>query len=131
MNERPEPRLAQKIINYKKALAALEQSVATPIAEPRDMSGIVKDFEIVYELSWKTLKALLEQEGHTTMSAKSVFAQGYQLGYLQNSDVWLEMIEDRNEAVHTYDEDLAQALCERIRVRYVPAFQQLLKTLSK
>ena len=45
--------------NFKKALANLERSLASPISEPRDLSGILKDFEMSYELSWKVLKKRL------------------------------------------------------------------------
>ena len=64
MSARPDPRSGQKALNFSKALRALERSVASPVTEPRDLSGIVKDFEIAYELSWKSLKAYLENQGH-------------------------------------------------------------------
>lgn len=130
MSAPPDSRYAQKMLNFAKAAHALERSASSPITEPRDMSGIVKDFEIVYELSWKLLKAFLEKEGHETGSAKDVFSRAYQFRYLQDQAVWLEMIADRNLTVHTYDEKLAAALCERIRQRYVPAFQALSITLK-
>ncbi len=127
----PEDKRAQKIANLARAVKALQRSATTPITEPRDMSGIVKDYEIAYELSWKTLKAQLETEGHVTSTAKDVFAQAYQLRKIQNQDVWLEMITDRNLTVHTYDETLAKELCERIRTNYLPVFEELLQTIQK
>jgi len=125
-----EDKITQKVANFTRALKALHRSATTPITEPRDMSGIVKDYEIVYELSWKTLKAQLEAEGHLTSTAKDVFAQAYQLGRLGNQDIWMEMITDRNLTVHTYDETLAKELCERIRTQYLPVFEALLKTFQ-
>ena len=130
MSARPDLRYEQKIANYMKALNALEKSVSSPISEARDLSGIIKDYEIVYELGWKTLKIFLEMQGNETGPAKDVFSKAYQLRRLDDQNVWLQMIDDRNLAVHTYDEKLANALCDRIRSRYVPAFQELLKTLK-
>src|SRR5579864_3500883 len=126
MSAQPDPRYEQKVANYTKALKALEKSVTSPISEPRDLSGIIQDFEIMYELSWKTLKAFLEMQGHESGPAKEVFSKAYQLQRLDNPDTWLAMIDDRNLTVHTYDEKLATSLCDRIRSRYVPAFQALL-----
>src|SRR5258708_4787975 len=114
MPKPPESRLDQKIANFKKAVEALDRSVRSPVAEPRDISGIIKDFEIAYELGWKALKAFLEGQGHETKSAKDVFAQAYQLHYLADEAVWLEIINDRNLTVHTYDETLARQLMDRI-----------------
>lgn len=127
MSARPDPRYQQKIANFARALRALEQSIALPVTKPRDLSGIIKDFEITYELSWKSLKAFLEKQGHETGSAKNVFSKAYQLGQLHDESPWLDMIEDRNQAVHTYDESLARVLCDHIRTAYVPAFQALEK----
>ena len=95
------------------------------------MSGIVKDFEIVYELGWKALKTFLEGQGHETTSARDAFSRAYELGFLANQAVWLEIIADRNLTVHTYDEPFARELCERIKTRYLPAFQLLWTVLDK
>jgi nucleotidyltransferase substrate binding protein (TIGR01987 family) len=129
MSAPPNPRRLQKSENFSKALRALERSVQTPVTEPRDLSGIIKDFEITYELSWKYLKAFLQEQGHETGSAKNVFSKAYTLSYLNDEAVWLEMIEDRNLTVHTCDENLAKTLTDRIGSSYVPAFQSLEKAL--
>ena len=115
--------------NLRKALSALETAVATPITEQRDLSGIVKDFEIVYELSWKALKKYLEVHGHEVKTAKHAFSIAYQLGLIEQEEVWLEMINDRNLTVHTYNENFALELSERIRLNYLQAFQRLEKNI--
>ena len=37
--------------NLERALKSLKDSVSAPIREKRDLSGIIKDFELVYELT--------------------------------------------------------------------------------
>jgi nucleotidyltransferase substrate binding protein (TIGR01987 family) len=130
MNKPLENRFELKRANLQKAFKALEVSTQTPISEPRDLSGIIKDFEIVYELAWKALKAFMELQGHETKSAKDVFAQAYQLHYLSQESVWLQILADRNLTVHTYDETFARQMCDRIRADYVPAFRALLHSIS-
>lgn len=44
-------KIERKINNLKKALKSLEESLDSPITEARDMAGIIKNFEFVYELS--------------------------------------------------------------------------------
>lgn len=44
---------------------------------------------------------------------------------------WLEMIDDRNRTVHTYDQAFAAQLAARIRERYVPLFRALGERLSR
>jgi len=80
--------------NFLRALENLKHSVGTPVLEPRDASGILKDFEMVYELSWKVTKKILREAGHETLGAKDVFSKAFQLGYLEQESPWLEMIHD-------------------------------------
>jgi len=110
--------------NLKRAYKNLDRSLATPVTEPRDLSGIIKDFEMVYELSWKVLKKKLLGEGHQTQGARDVFAKCYQLGYINGQTTWLEMIDDRNNAAHVYDEASAQRIVDRIRSTYHKAFAE-------
>lgn len=124
-------RLTNSIQNYLKGLKALDKSASTPILEARDLSGIIKDFEIVYELSWKTLKIFLLNEGHETHSAKDVFSKAYQLGYIKNQEIWLSMISDRNNTVHTYNEQLAKDMVHRIQSQYVQPFKKLKSIFDK
>lgn len=130
MTKQPDQRVASQRKNFEKALLALDRSISQPVQEPRDLSGIIKDFEIAYELSWKVLKTFLENQGHETSSARDAFSKAYQLKYLKDQDVWLEMIGDRNLVVHTYDESLAKSMCDRIREKYASAFRAIADVIS-
>jgi nucleotidyltransferase substrate binding protein (TIGR01987 family) len=105
-------------VNFIRALQNLERSLATPVAEARDLSGIIKDFEMCYELSWKVLKKILLQQGHQSLGAKDVYTKAYQLNFLNNESNWLSMIDDRNLTSHVYDEQAATAIVEKIRRIY-------------
>lgn len=111
--------------NFSRALANLRRSLSAPITEPRDLSGIIKDFEMTYELSWKVLKKVLLENGHQTQGAKDVFSQAFRLAYLPSEQPWIEMISDRNQAAHVYDENDAKKIVDRIRSVYFSAFEEL------
>ena len=123
-------RTRRAVESYRRALAALDRSVTAPVTEPRDLSGIVKDFELAYELSWKALKRALEEAGHSTDTARQVYQVAYETGFIEDETGWIEMIDDRNRTVHTYNEAFARALVARIRDRYVPLFKELGVRLS-
>ena len=53
-----------------------------------------------------------------------------ELGYIDNESVWLEILQDRNQTVHTYDQKFAQQMCDRIKTKYLPEFKKLLATLQ-
>ena len=124
MSENKSP-AGSSLVNFRRALKNLERSLATPVSEPRDLSGIIKDFEMTYELSWKVLKKILRAAGHETLGAKDVYSKAFQLGYLPQEQPWLGMIEDRNQAAHVYDEKQASEIVNRVRSNYLDAFQAL------
>lgn len=68
-------RFKDSLQKMENAQDSLEAAVALPIKHPRDSAGIIQNFEFVYELSWKTLKRLLELLGHTSGSARDAFQQ--------------------------------------------------------
>lgn len=130
MSENDKNLSGSSYVNFKKALSNLQRSLATPVREPRALSGIIKDFEMTYELSWKVLKKALKRQGHETQGAKDVYAKAYQLGYLTQETTWLKMIEDRNQTSHVYDENDAKDIALRIQTEFVTAFQELEKQLE-
>jgi hypothetical protein len=50
-------------------------------------------------------------------------------GLLTQDEVWVQMVQDRNLSVHTYNEGLANQLYARLP-RYLPAYRQLLGELQ-
>lgn len=127
MEEKKTDRYLTTVENYKKALAALRLATQTPIKEPRDLSGIIKDFELTYELGWKCLKKFLENQGHETTSAREAFSKAYELGLIDSEKTWLSVLKDRNLTVHTYNQQFAEEMCKRIKDHYVVEFSTLEK----
>lgn len=118
----------QSFNNLKKALAALEKSLASPPIEDRDFAGIIQCFEFTYELTWKTLKLVLEVNGVEVSFPRVVFEAAYKNKMIDGNEIWKTIMEARNQTVHTYDQALAVALCKEIQESYLPTFQ---KTISK
>ncbi len=110
---------SSSMTNLLRAIRNLDRSLASPVTEPRDLSGIIKDFEMVYELSWKVLKKKLESDGITTRGPRDVFVSAYKNNYISHETIWLNMIADRNQTAHVYDENDALKIVERIRSDYL------------
>jgi nucleotidyltransferase substrate binding protein (TIGR01987 family) len=117
--------------NFKRAFAALELASSTPVLEPRDLAGIVKSFEFVFELSWKAVQAFGRAEGREINSPRTAFTEAFRLGWVTDPKVWVDLLDDRNRTVHTYDEGFAKEMCLRIKENYIPAFDHLLISLQK
>ncbi|MBI4534975.1 MAG: nucleotidyltransferase substrate binding protein [Ignavibacteriae bacterium] len=72
-------------------------------------------FEIALDLSWKALRTyLLEVHGVRCFSPKSCIREAYRIGVLEYQDAWLDYIDMRNIAVHTYNENVAEDVYRKL-----------------
>ena len=88
-------------------------------------AGLIQIYEFTFELSWKTLKDYLEAEGFTCPSPRATLRQAFQSGYIQEGDLWLQALNDRNLTTHTYDEETALSVANNIQTSYFPLLKAL------
>ena len=116
----------QRFNNYNKALKQL--SSAVNLAHKRDLSdleeqGLIQAFEFTHELAWKTIKDFIESQGSTKIyGSKDASREAFQLGLIKDGDGWMEMIRSRNESSHTYNEETAEEISNKIIKLYSPLF---------
>ena len=70
----------------------------------------IKRFEIVFDLSWKTVKAFLETRGTKCVSPRTCFREAYHQGLIEYDELWMKMVDDRNYTAHVYKEALAERI---------------------
>jgi len=113
---------------------------AVALAAERDLSdleqqGLIQGFEYTHELAWKTLKDFLEHRGTEALyGSKDVTRQAFKLGLIEDGDIWMDMIRDRNLTSHTSNEERAQEIVEAILNRYgtvFTAFQRRMESLKE
>jgi nucleotidyltransferase substrate binding protein (TIGR01987 family) len=103
--------LAFHISRLEKALITLDEVLALPFSVVvRDAT--IQRFEYCFELSWKVLKKALKIEGVEVNSPRQALRSAFEIGYLEDIDIWFEMLEDRNMTSHTYDPDIADKVYE-------------------
>ncbi len=116
----------EKIDQFEKGLKTLEE------LQKEQKTIIVRDatiqrFEYTSELCWKTLKVcLLELSGVDAPTPKAVFREAGAAHFLVSEEVTLalQMIDDRNNASHIYNEDLIDKLYQKI-----PNYTILMRTV--
>ncbi|MDQ1244547.1 MAG: Nucleotidyltransferase substrate binding protein [Campylobacterota bacterium] len=85
---------------------------------------IVKRFEFTYEMSWKALKRYLEFLGFEVKNPRQTFKEGYAQQILDDENIWLDMIEQRNLSSHIYDEIEISEILDK-KESYLKAFLDL------
>lgn len=121
----------QSLENYKKALESLREAVTIEDLTNLELSGAIQNFEFCYELLWKTLQKYADSLGRKIVSPKEAFQFAREAGLIQDEKLWLDMIQDRNETVHTYDHEAAERIFAEVKNRYFKAFLEIDQKLSK
>ncbi len=122
--------MLQKIEHYISALAQLEQAVAIYQKSHRDAlyrDGLIQRFEFTVELSWKSIKEYLEDQGSTMSIAtpRAVLKEAFAAGIIQDPDEWNKIITARNITSHVYDEKTAEDVAAQICNDFLPPMQKL------
>ena len=135
MTERQDIRWKQRFANYKKALEELagEVEAATEGALSRlEAKGLIKSFEIVYELAWKTMKDFYQdQNGETMQGSKDAINHAITMGLIKNGKIWMQMIDSRNKTAHVYHAATAEEIADQVIAVYLAEFEQLESTLKQ
>jgi nucleotidyltransferase substrate binding protein (TIGR01987 family) len=121
-----EKQLRRKFENYQKALKRLDESMEVQNPDQFIYDSVVKRFEFTYELAWKLMKAYIEYKGGEDVRfARDVFREAYANGLVKDGEGWLQMMKDRNLSSHTYDEEAARQIYERVKQIYSKYFIEL------
>ena len=121
-------RSALRLRSFGAALDRLDDALAQPKTEWTRDSAIQR-FEFTFELAWKAVATVAEAQGVDARSPREAFKRAFALGWIDEEDVWLRMLDDRNRTTHTYNEAVAEEIFKRLPV-YAGALRALSKALS-
>ena len=116
--------------NFSNALERLEEAVNKAQTE-LEIDGAIQRFEFTFEQAWKSLKKFLEDEGIMCNSPKSCLKEAYAVGFIDNEQIWLNMLTDRNKSVHIYDMATSREIFKNIKRFYVQEFKALKQKLTE
>jgi len=122
-------RWQQRFHNYEKAFLLLERALTIATPSEVERGGIIQFYEMAFELAWKLMKDYLEHQGYTVNSPREAIKQAFQANILDDGQLWIDALSDRNLMTHTYDENKAIEVVAKIRSHYFPGLQQLYRRL--
>lgn len=89
--------------------------------EERELAAI-QTFEYCFELTWKTMRRLLERRGETTNSPRETLRSAAREGFISDPELWFTFLVQRNHTVHCYNDEVASHV-----VKIMPQFSTELK----
>ncbi|MGQ0664798.1 MAG: HI0074 family nucleotidyltransferase substrate-binding subunit [Pseudomonadota bacterium] len=118
-------------LSLGRALDRLEAVLRRDVgADDIVLDAAIQRFEFSYELFWKALKRAAELEGQAPKSPKEAFQTAYALAWIEDEDLWIAMLRDRNQTTHAYDREKALDIYGRIKT-YYPAMRRTYETLRR
>jgi len=133
-NEERTIRWKQRFEHFCAALDRLQEAEA--LAHSRTLSdleqqGLIQGFEYTHELAWKTMKDFLQSRGAISLfGSKDATREAFRLELIQDGEVWMQMIQDRNLTSHAYDQSTADSVAKAILQEYIPRFVAFRDTMQ-
>ncbi|GAB6192567.1 nucleotidyltransferase substrate binding protein [Desulfocastanea catecholica] len=119
-------RWEQRFSNYQKALAQLQKFIDKGDLSELEKQGLVKAFEYTYELAWNTIKDFLEFQGQADIyGSRDATRKAFELGIIEDGEGWMDMLASRNRTSNTYNEEVAEEICQAVFKVYFRLFLQL------
>jgi nucleotidyltransferase substrate binding protein (TIGR01987 family) len=124
----------KKFENFSNCLKVLkkadfEQALESEIYR----TGIIAQFGLTFELSWKALQEVLRIHGVAGAdvgSPREILQLAYKVGFISDSVAWLLMLKKMNLFVHVYNAEEAEELVSLIHDSFISTFTVLEETLK-
>lgn len=124
-------RWQQRFAQFKKAFLLLQEAVSIEKPSVVERAGLIQFFEMAFELAWKLIKDYEEAEGFMVKSPRDAIKQAFEAEIIAHGHDWIDALEDRNLTTHTYNEETAIAVEQKIREKYFPLLVQLYLDFSQ
>ncbi len=126
-----------KLNEFKKAIEGFSYLVGVDLKSMENVldkrlidgieNGMIQKFEYSIELCWKLIKQFLKQEdGIDAKTPKQSIKEFYLAGYIDEDNYLklIDMIDDRNNLSHIYDEDEFRKISKKFSL-YVKVFEKI------
>jgi nucleotidyltransferase substrate binding protein (TIGR01987 family) len=129
-------RWQQRFENFERAFILLDNTFKEKKLDQFSLlekEGVIQRFEFTFELAWKTLKDYLEYSGIklTQITPRETLKQAFAAGIIENGELWISMLEQRNLLSHTYDEREFAKAFQAIADYYLSAINQVFQLLKQ
>jgi nucleotidyltransferase substrate binding protein (TIGR01987 family) len=94
--------------------------------------ALTQAFEIIVELSWKTIKDYLENEGYDEVyNGKEAIRFAFQRELIHEAEVWMVALKKRNLTSHLYNSEVLHETLVFIQEQFYPALQDFFTRMKE
>lgn len=92
--------------------------------------SIIKKYETLEDLCWKMLSKVFKASGLDINNPRGCYVQAFKEGYIEDIDVWNDILLSRNSTAHIYDEEDYEQIKKNIINKYIDAIEKLLEKIG-
>ena len=116
--------------SFEQAILRLTEVLASPAKSNLEKAGCIQYFEFSFELAWKSVKVIAEIQGlGECTSPKASLKQAFASHWIDDEDIWLDMLATRNRMSHTYNAEDALKVYDCLQ-KYAYEMKKLLDVLK-
>lgn len=128
-------RWKQRLDNFQSAFknfnSAIELANQRPLSD-LEKQGLIQSFEFTHELAWNVLKDFLTSQGVGPLfGSKDTTREAFNRGLISHGEIWMDMINSRNQTSHTYNKKTADEIVAKIQKKYFVAFTEFAKKMGE
>lgn len=113
--------------SFKKSLASLEEAKGKDKNDSFVLSGTAMKFNLTFDIAWKLMGDIIKEEykidDYIIGSPKETLRKANSLGIIDD-DIWLNMLDDRNNLIHDYDYLIVTEKFDEIVEKYIEIFER-------
>jgi nucleotidyltransferase substrate binding protein (TIGR01987 family) len=112
------------------AITTLECGVLEAKSE-LEKDGVIQRFEFTFELLWKAYKVILFEKGVKAKTPKDSLQEAFRVGYIEDEQAVLNMLDDRNLTSHIYSKKESEKIFQNIKQGHLPSLKKMLAQIKQ
>ena len=112
--------------SFKNSLASLKEAKGKDKDDSFVLSGTAMKFNLTFDLAWKLMSDIIREEhkivDYAIGSPKETLRKAKSFGIIDD-DIWLSMLDDRNNLTHDYDYLIVAEKFDEIVDKYIKVFE--------
>ncbi len=113
--------------SFKNSLASLKEAKGKDKDDSFVLSGTAMKFNLTFDLAWKLMSDIIREEhkivDYAIGSPKETLRKAKSFGIIDD-DIWLNMLDDRNNLIHDYDYLIVAEKFDEIVDKYIKVFEK-------
>ena len=110
---------------------SVEDENSEEVLEEIIKEGLIQRFEYTYEMAWNVMKNYTLYQGNAEISdSRDAIRFAFSSNLISDGDKWMEMIKSRIKTSHTYNEETASEIYQKIISEYHSLFLNFQETME-